>query len=384
MAHKRGFPPEEFTGRTERAQVLMAERGFDAILVCTEPEVRYFTGFHTPFWQSPTRPWFTIVPAAGKPVAVIPGIGGPSMSATWIDDVRTWSSPRPDDDGVTLLADTLRELTGPDATIGLPMGPETHVRMPLADLDRLRVLLGDFVDATDIIRSLRMVKTEREIQKHRMICGIVSDAFDRLPEIVSTGMSERQAFQAFRAEILDQGADDVPYLVGATGPGGIDDIIRQPSDRVITDGDLLIFDTGSTIDGYFSDFDRNFAFTHADQSAKDAYCAVWEATEAGFEACRPGATTSDVFRAMNEVLKANGSLGNDVGRMGHGLGMQVTEWPSHTATDETPIEANMVLTLEPGLLWAPGKAMVHEENIVVGADGSEWLSRRAAPKLPII
>lgn len=384
MAHERGFPPEEFAARTARAQALMAAHGVDALIVCTEPEVRYFTGFHTPFWQSPTRPWFTVVPVTGKPVAVIPGIGAPSMSATWIDDIRTWSSPRPDDDGVTLLTDTVRELVGPNATVGLPMGPETHVRMPLADLDRVRSSLGDFVDVTDIIRSLRMVKTDREIEKHRRICSIVSDAFDRLPDVVSTGMTERQAFQAFRAEILAQGADDVPYLVGATGPGGIYDIIRQPSDRVITDGDLLIFDTGSTIDGYFSDFDRNFAFTHADQSAKDAYRAVWEATEAGFEACKPGATTSDVFRAMNEVLKANGSLGNDVGRMGHGLGMQVTEWPSHTATDETPIEANMVLTLEPGLVWAPGKAMVHEENIVVGANGSEWLSRRADPELPII
>ena len=362
----------------------MANRNVDAMIVCTEPEVRYFTGFHTPFWQSPTRPWFVVIPISGNPVAVIPSIGGPSMSATWIDDVRTWPSPQPDDDGVTLLADTVRELVGSEARVGLPMGPETHVRMPLTDLDRLRGLLGDFIDVTDIIRSLRMVKSEREIAKHRKICGIVSDAFDRLPSIISVGMSEREAFQVFRAEILAQGADDVPYLVGATGPGGIDDIIRQPTDRTIAEGDLLIFDTGSTYDGYFSDFDRNFAFGHADGAARDAYRAVWEATEAGFAACKPGATTSDIFRAMNAVLKANGSLGNDVGRMGHGLGMQVTEWPSNTATDDTPIEENMVLTLEPGLMWAPGKTMVHEENVVIGAGGAEWLSRRAAPELPII
>jgi len=385
MVAERGFPDDEFEARTQRCQQRMAERGLAALLVCTEPEVRYFTGFHTPFWQSPTRPWFVVVPASGKPVAVIPSIGAASMSATWIDDVRTWSSPRPADDGVSLLVETVRERTGDaDGAIGLPMGPETHVRMPLADLDILRSELGGFVDATDIISGLRMVKSEREIAKHRTICGIVSDAFDRLPEILSTGMTERQAFQAFRAEILAQGADDVPYLVGATGPGGIDDIIRQPSDRTIADGDLLIFDTGSTFDGYFSDFDRNFAFGHADQGAKDAYRAVWEATEAGLAACRPGATTTEVFGAMNAVLQANGSLGNDVGRMGHGLGMQVTEWPSHTATDDTVIEANMVLTLEPGLVWAPGKAMVHEENIVVTADGCELLSRRAAPDLPII
>lgn len=384
MTPERGFPADEFAERTRRCQARMAERQIGAILVCTEPEVRYFTGFHTPFWQSPTRPWFTVIPATGKPIAVIPSIGGASMSATWLDDVRTWSSPRPEDDGVTLLVDCIREVAGDGASIGLPMGPETHVRMPLRDVDRLRAEVGGFVDVTDIISGLRMVKSECEIAKHRHICGLVSNAFDVLPKLLSTGMTERQAFAAFRAEILRQGADDVPYLVGATGPGGIDDIIRPPSDRQIAAGDLLIFDTGSTFDGYFSDFDRNFAFTNAAQDARDAYRAVWEATEAGLEAVRPGATTTQVFTAMNEVLKANGSLGNDVGRMGHGLGMQVTEWPSHTASDDTVIEENMVLTLEPGLLWAPGKAMVHEENLVVRADGPELLSRRAAPELPII
>ncbi len=362
----------------------MRELDVGALLVCTEPEVRYFTGFHTPFWQSPTRPWFTVIPADGKPIAVIPGIGGASMSATWIDDVRTWSSPQPDDDGISLLVECLEEVAGREARIGVPMGPETHVRMPLGDLDRLRLLVGDFVDATSVIRSLRMVKSEAEISKHQHICGIVSDAFDELPNLLSIGMTERQAFAAFRGEILRQGADDVPYLVGATGPGGIDDIIRQPCDRVIEPGDLLIFDTGSTFDGYFSDFDRNFAFTHATDGAKDAYRAVWDATEAGLEVVRPGATTTQVFEAMNSVLKANGSLGNDVGRMGHGLGMQVTEWPSHTSSDNTIIEENMVLTLEPGLTWASGKAMVHEENIVVRSSGAELLSRRAAPELPVI
>ena len=123
-------------------------------------------------------------------------------------------------------------------------------------------LVVAFTDVTDIVSGLRMVKSEHEIAKHRFICGVVSDVFDELPNLLSTGMTERQAFAAFRAEILRQGADDVPYLVGATGPGGIDDIIRQPTDREIVDGDMLIFDTGSTFDGYFSDFDRNFAFTN--------------------------------------------------------------------------------------------------------------------------
>ena len=386
MEHKaqRGFSNQEFENRTRRCQAMMADQGLEALWVCTEPEVRYFTGFHTPFWQSPTRPWFVVVPSSGKPIAVIPSIGASSMSSTWVDDIRTWPAPQPEDDGVTLLIDCLKEVTTPDGRIGLPMGPETHVRMPLRDYEKVRAAFGEFFDSTEIIRSLRMVKSDEEIAKHQHICSVVSDAFDALPGILNTGMTERQAFASFRAEILRQGADDVPYLVGATGPGGIDDIIRQPSDRIIAQGDLLIFDTGSTFDGYFSDFDRNFAFASADQSAQDAYKAVWDATEAGLAVVKPGATTTQIFNAMNDVLMKNGSLGNNVGRMGHGLGMQVTEWPSHTIDDETPIEENMVLTLEPGLEWAPGKVMVHEENLVVRSTGPELLSRRAAEKLPII
>ena len=98
----RGFSDAEFEGRVARAQRLMAADGIDALLLTTEPEVRYFSGFLTQFWQSPTRPWFLLVPASGKPVAVIPEIGAPLMARTWIEDIRCWPAPAPDDDGVSL------------------------------------------------------------------------------------------------------------------------------------------------------------------------------------------------------------------------------------------------------------------------------------------
>ena len=385
----RGFPLEEFEGRTQRAQQMLVEHDLDAMLVCTEPEVRYLTGFHTPFWQSPTRPWFVVLPVDGRPIAVIPAIGASAMAATWIDDVRTWPAPRPLDDGLGLLTDTLLEVAGrrvdPSGRIGLPMGPETHVRMPLADLDALRSSLAptSFVDATDVVRSLRMVKSPREVQKVAHICDVVSGAFEGLGDLLSTGMTEREAFAAFRIDLLRRGADDVPYLVGATGPG-FDDIIKQPSDREIRTGDLLMFDTGSMFDGYSSDFDRYVAFGRADDDARRAYKTVWAATEAGLAVALPGATTSDLWRAMAEVLDAGGSLGNSVGRFGHGLGMQVTEWPSNTADDGTVLAEGMVMTLEPSLTWAPGRMMVHEENLVIRSDGPELLSRRAPAELPIL
>ena len=73
-----------------------------------------------------------------------------------------------------------------------------------------------------------------------------------------------------------------------------------------------------------------------------------------------------------------------VGRLGHGLGMQLTEHPSHAAFDDTVLEIGMVLTLEPGYEFAPGKMMVHEENIVVRENGPELLSVRADREIVVI
>jgi Xaa-Pro aminopeptidase len=159
----RGFPAAEFEARLERAQRLMREAGLTTLLLTTEPEIRWFTGFLTQFWQSPTRPWFLVVPAGGKPVAVIPAIGAECMGRTWIGDIRTWSSPDPNDDGVSLLAAALREVAGagPDGQmVGLPMGPETHLRMPLNDFARLKAEFR-FADATGVTRALRFASQRR-------------------------------------------------------------------------------------------------------------------------------------------------------------------------------------------------------------------------------
>ncbi len=69
-----------------------------------------------------------------------------------------------------------------------------------------------------------------------------------------------------------------------------------------------------------------------------------------------------------------GALGNDIGILGHGLGMQLTEWPSTRAHDHTPLVPGMVFTLEPGMVYIPEKSMVHEENIVITESGAESLS----------
>ena len=385
-APERGFPEAEFAARTRRAQAFMADRQLSGLLLMTEPEVRYFSGFHTLFWQSPTRPWFLFVPAEGKPVAVIPEIGAALMRRTWIDDIRTWSAPAPADDGLSLLIQLLSPLAARGDTIGVMKGHETSLRMPLGDYERLMAGLPGLkvADATVLIRSLRMVKSEAEIEKLAHICAIGSRTFAQVPQMAHEGLPIEELFRAFRREALAQGADDVPYLVGGADQGGYHDVISPPTRRPLQAGDILMLDTGASWDGYFCDFDRNYAIGRADDLSRRAYDVLWRATEAGVAAARPGATCRELFQAMRSVIAEMNDQGGDVGRLGHGLGMQLTEWPSHAAFDETVLEPNMVLTLEPSLGYGDGRIMVHEENIVVTESGARLLSTRAAPELPVI
>ncbi len=126
------FPPAEFEVRVAKAHEAMRVASIDALLLTTEAEVRYFTGFRTAFWQSPTRPWFVVLPRDAKPTAIIPEIGAALMRETWVEDIHTWASPHATDDGLSLLSDALRTAR----VIGMPMGRESSLRMPLADLER--------------------------------------------------------------------------------------------------------------------------------------------------------------------------------------------------------------------------------------------------------
>lgn len=373
----RGFSADEFRTRTARIRAGLAEVGLDALLLTTEPEIRYVTGFLTRFWESPTRPWFVIVPLGRDPVAVIPSIGAELMGQSWVSDIRTWVSPDYEDDGVALLARTLRELVGATGTIGVPSGGETHLRMPLDSWDALQKRIGDRRIRGDngLMRRLRMVKSPAEITKIETACDIAGRAFARVPEIARPGVPLDEVFRRFQMLCLEEGADWVSYLAGGAAPGGYRDVISPADSRPLAEGDVLMLDTGLVSDGYYCDFDRNFSIGPADAALRDAHARLIEATRAAFDMARPGRRASDLFHAMDTIL----GVGPEAGRLGHGVGMQLTEPPSLIPADETMLRPGMVLTLEPGLDLGGGRILVHEENIVIEEDGARWLTTPSGP-----
>lgn len=386
-----GFAETEYHDRVDRARRLMAGAGLDLLLITTEANFRYFTGFNSQSWISPTRPMFLVLPLEREPIVIIPSSSQVSMTkGSWVKDLRTWPAPRPADDGVSLLVAALKEAAGPYRKVGAEFGAETQIRMPINDFLRVRQEVApiNFADGTPVLRQLRMVKSSAEIARIRYIAQIVSASFETLPAALAIGMRERDACLGLQLDILQRGADKCPYMTAASGADGYETINTNASDRMLSAGDVLVIDTGSTVDGYFCDFDRNFAFGSPSDAVRRAYDLVYQATDAGIAAAKPGARLSDIWQAMAQLLGTAAVKGSSVGRMGHGLGLNLTEPPSVHPDDNTLIEVGMVLTVEPGIAYettnGARRVMVHEENLVVTAIGAELLSRRAGAELPVI
>tara|TARA_B100001121_G_scaffold154181_1_gene134733 strand:- start:9 stop:1175 length:1167 start_codon:yes stop_codon:yes gene_type:complete len=379
------FSTEEFEIRLERAQELLYEYKLDALLVTIPSNIRYFTGIDTHFWESPTRPWFLVVPLSGRLMAVIPEIGEKLFEKTFVKDIYTWSSPNIKDDDISPLKSLLDSMPSRFGAIGAELGKEMSIRMPVLDFGILQSNFKfNIVDGTSLIWKLRKVKTLNEIRKIEKVAQIVSDVFEKLPTFISADDSERDVAKKLKTEILKKGADNIPYLPVVSGVGGVSQIISNPTDKLISSGDFLFIDTGTTFDGYFCDFDRNFAIGQASDELKKTNEILWHATEEGIKNLVPGAKTKDIWKKINKKIEDFGFMIKGEGRYGHGVGLQLTEPPSISSFDNSIIQENMVLTIEPSLEYKPGKIIVHEENIFVSKDGPILLTKRAPKELPLI
>lgn len=151
-----------------------------------------------------------------------------------------------------------------------------------------------------------------------------------------------------------------------------------------------MLDTGTKWDGYFCDFDRNFAVGKVSHAVHKVHEILYDSIDLAVNAIKPNnVSMKDIFNEMESFLRSNNLEKNkssgSVGRYGHGLGIQLTERPSFISWDETMIEPGMVLTLEPSLLYGEeGFLMVAEENILVTDTGVEFLTSRWPRELKVI
>ena len=379
------FPKEEFTNRISKIQENLDRENIEAIIITSPSNFRYFSGLDSNFWESPTRPWFLVISKKNPIKAIIPSIGITALEKTLIKDIEVWQSPNPYDEGVTLLKKTIKNFPI-NSKIGFELAFESHLRMSIQDFINIQKELSDykFVDVSKIIWGLRKIKSENEIENISQICSIASNVFDTFPEKIYTNITEKKATSIFKKELINNGADYIMYMACASGEGGYDQIITNPTEKKLNNGDILIIDTGSTLNGYFCDFDRNFGFGKINDISLDAYTKLWESIESTLEIIKPGISCAEIYSSLSKNLIAKDGNDGSVGRMGHGLGLQLTEPPSIMRNDHTVIEKNMIITLEPSIELDKNKILVQEENLLITENGYKLLSTRTPEKLPII
>jgi Xaa-Pro aminopeptidase len=378
------FEAGEYEARWAAARAAMAEAGIDALFISSECNYRYLSGHVTPFWVSKSRPMFFLLPLSAAPILFVTNSQIPTVRATSpVADVRAWEGfvgP-----GIDLLEGALTELGLTAGRIGAELGEEQRLGLPYADFVDLqdRLPRSAFVDAAELLWGLRVVKSPAEIAYLRRSAEIASAAYRELFAAVRPGMSEHEVFAAFVASTIRQGAERPGYVPIHSGAGHYRRVSMGPTGRRLAPGDLLWLDGGCVYRGYWSDFARMVAIGRPTAAQQDRYRLVRSIMHECVAAIRPGATMPELTARARRAFAAAGLEFSSHSRIGHGLGLDITEPPSINASDETVVRPGMVLTMEPASATDDGFFQL-EENLVVTEDGCEILTEPAPAELPVI
>jgi Xaa-Pro aminopeptidase len=226
----------------------------------------------------------------------------------------------------------------------------------------------DLVPTGGTVESLRAVKDEQELDALRRACAITDRVFERLSQIPFVGRTEREVSWDLTQLFVAEGGEGLAFesIVGA-GPTGARPHARA-GDRRIGEGELVVIDAGTTIDGYASDYTRTFATGDLDAEAREAYDTVLAAQQAALDGLKAGLSGFDADALARNVIDGsafNGKLGHG---LGHGLGLDVHEAPKLSTESTDTLVAGNVVTVEPGI-YVDGRFGIRIEDDVVITDG---------------
>jgi len=244
------------------------------------------------------------------------------------------------------------------------------------------------VSADDMVTKLRGRKSPEELRRIRAAVAATEDLLNRLTGRLRVGMTEREIFGWLKGEMARLGLGDAwspdynPGIsAGPHSPRGH----AGPSDIAIEPGHVLRLDFGVKVDGYCADLQRCWYFLRPGEDAppsevQHAFRAVLAAVDRSAAALRPGVEGWQVDKVARDTLAEYGypeymhALGHQVGRMAHDGGASLgPRWPRYGDRPYVKIEKDGVFTIEPGTVSPAGTVQL-EENVVVTADGCEFLS----------
>jgi len=335
----------------------MEEHKVDLSVLTPGVNMYYFSGFAD---IQMDRMLLLLIPVRSEPVFISPELyqGHIVRDSGIVDvDIRVWKDS---DNAIELLRAVLSEIEFTNSRVLVDDAMWAIFLLPLKEILRD----CSFHPASEILSSLRMIKSQEELQNLEQSAAIADEVFkDVICNERLTGMTELELAAEIRHSMSQKGGEAAIGALVASGPNGANPH-HHPGRRIISEGDAVLVDYGCRFNGYWSDISRTLVCGTASDVFRTAYDAVQRAQEKAFQAVRPEIPASEVDRIAREEISRAGFGERFIHRTGHGIGLEMHERPFIVAGNDLILEEGMTFSIEPGV-YLPGQFGVRIEDIVV-------------------
>jgi Xaa-Pro aminopeptidase len=366
MERPKGITLEERQQRLWHLRAAMARSGLAAVVIGSTKSLLYFTGLG---WSPSERFTGAIVHASGALEYVTPGFERDKVAGSIAvpGTILTWEE---EENPFALIASRV-EL---GAKIALDDQVALFVYLGLA-----RVMGAERIaDAGPLINALRRTKSPAEIALMAYAKAITLEVQRRARASLVKGVRTSEVMRFIDTEHRALGGSGNTFCIVSFGPdtalphGG-------ETDRALTEGDVVLIDTGCHVEGYNSDITRSYVFGDAPPHVREIWALEKEAQAAAFEAAKLGAPCESVDAAARAVL-VHAGLGPDYRlpglphRTGHGIGLDIHEAPNLVRGDKTALAPGMCFSNEP-MIVVPGKFGIRlEDHFHMTERGPQWFT----------
>lgn len=360
------FSSDIYASRLARAAEYAAQAGLDALLITPGPDLQYLVGSRASSFE---RLICLVIPADGTtPTVVVPRLELAALKESAVAElgltVSDWV------DGVSPYDIVASSLPSGAPTAVDDAMPALHF-VPLADrLGRTPIL------ATAVLRRLRMMKDDAEIDALRRAGQAIDRVHGRMGDFLAVGRTEAAVAADIAAAIIEEGHTEAAFIIVGSGPHGADPH-HEVSDRIIEAGDVVVIDIGGPVaPGYNSDSTRTYVLGEPSDKIAAQYAVLERAQQAAVDAVRPGVTAESIDAAARDILDAEGLGEAFLHRTGHGIGLSVHEEPYIVAGNDIVLTEGMAFSIEPGIYFRGNWGARIEDIVVVTADGCESVNLR--------
>ncbi|MBA7666002.1 Aminopeptidase YpdF [subsurface metagenome] len=249
--------------------------------------------------------------------------------------------------------------------------------MPVSRFSDWRELFPriEWVETTQLVAELAVIKDEEELSALTEAVRITDRVFEDLKNDLKPGTKEIEVAARIAYLLRHHGSEGDSFdPVVASGRRGALPHAR-PSDKSLDSGDFVVLDFGARYGGYHADMTRTVCIAEATDRHHEIYGIVQEAQRRGIAAARAIVPASQVDAACRDYITEKGYGEYFLHATGHGVGLEIHTPPRLSKESSDILEANMVVTIEPGIYLPDWGGVRIEDDVLIRVDGSIPLNR---------